>query len=258
MTGLSLDAISFSYPKQAVLDKVSCRFDQGKFHVILGPNGSGKTTLLDILSGFSKPDSGCAYLGSTPLINLSKRDIARQISLVSQDYNIRFPFTVEEVVLMGRHPFIDRFSRPTKEDFSLVEEVMHHTGINHLKHKKMTEISGGEKQRSVFARALCQNTPFLLLDEAFANMDIRHTLELLKLLKEYVRRKNKTVIAVLHDLNMAAQWADTALMIKAGRVLIHGDIDTVFTDTNIQAIFDVEPRVAFNEYTRSKQVFFLA
>ena len=258
MTDLTLEDISFSYPKHTVLQAVSCRFSQGKFHVILGPNGSGKTTLLDILSGFSKPDSGCVRLGSAPLHRLGKREIAKQISLVSQDYNIRFPFTVEEVVLMGRHPFIERFSRPTKEDFSLAKEVMQLTGISHLKHNRMTEISGGEKQRSVFARALCQNTPFLLLDEAFANMDIRHTLELLKLLKRYVRHENKTVIAVLHDLNMAAQWADTLLMIKEGRVLFQGTTDAVFTDKNLKAVFDIEPQIAFNDFTQSKQAFFQA
>jgi iron complex transport system ATP-binding protein len=254
--GMGMDNISFSYPGHPVLHNVSCCFETGRFHAVLGPNGSGKTTLLDILSGFTAPDTGSLQLNGTRATRFSKREAARTMALVSQDYEIRFPFTVEEVVLMGRHPYIDRFSRPSATDVAKAEEAMALTGILHLKHNRITEISGGEKQRSVFARALCQDTPFLLLDEAFANMDIHHTIQLLSVLKQHTDSGAKTVIAVLHDLNQAAAWADTLLLLKDGRVLEHGDTASVFTESNIKTVFNVEARVRFSRFTSSLQAAF--
>lgn len=254
--GLVLENISFAYPGHRVLHDVSCSFDPGQFHVILGPNGSGKTTLLDVMSGFSVPDSGTTALSGVPTTNLSKRALARKVSLVTQDYDIRFPFSVEEIVLMGRHPYIDRFSRPSAKDISKAEEAMALTGISHLRHKRITEISGGERQRSVFARALCQDTPYLLLDEAFANMDIRHTLQLLHLLKQFTEKGEKTVIAVLHDLNLAASWADQLLFLRDGQVFAQNKTQTAFTEANIQSVFEVDSEIAYNPYTQSLQAAF--
>ena len=255
---LKMENINFSYPGQPVLRNISCRFKPGRIHVILGPNGSGKTTLIDLMAGLSTPHDGQVQYDSVPLKALSKIALARKISLVSQNYDIRFPFSVEEVVLMGRHPYIDRFSRPSAKDHALAKEAMTLTGIAHMKDKKVTELSGGEKQRCVFARALCQNTPVLLLDEAFSNMDIHHTLHLLSILKQSTAKHNKTIIAVLHDINLAAGWADTLLFLKSGRIIEQGPTDAVFTEETIKKVFDVASRVEFNSYSHSRQAFFRA
>jgi len=255
---LTLENINFSYPGYPVLQDISCRFREGQIHVILGPNGSGKTTLIDIMSGLSSPNRGRVQLGSVPIASLAKIDIARKISLVSQNYDIRFPFSVQDVVLMGRHPYIDRFSHPSAKDRSLAEEAMLLAGINHLKHKKVTELSGGEKQRCVFARALCQDTPNLLLDEAFSSMDIHHALRLLNILKQSAADHLKTIVAVLHDINLAATWADSILFLKSGQVIAHGPTEEVFTEINIKKSFDVTSRVEFNSFSHSLQAFFKA
>ncbi|MEH0018794.1 MAG: ABC transporter ATP-binding protein [Desulfobacter sp.] len=250
--------ISFSYGEAPILRDLSCTFSHGRFHAILGPNGSGKTTLLDIISGFTSPDNGEIRLGTSGLGTMSRRTAAQTMALVSQNYAVNFPFTVYEVVLMGRHPYVDRFSHPTRQDRDLAVNAMSITGITHLKDRKITELSGGEKQRCIFARALCQDTPVLLLDEAFSNMDINHTLHLLALLKKEVVSREKTVIAVLHDLNLAASWSDTLVFLKDGAIKARGNTADVFTEQNIQTVFNVDAKVEFNEYAQARQAYFKA
>ncbi len=247
---------SFAYGNAPILKRVNCNFKRGEFHSIIGPNGSGKTTLLDIVSGFLPPDQGRVLLGDTTIKKISKRNLAKSIALVSQNYAVNFPFSVREVVLMGRHPYIDRFSHPGKQDLEIADEIMNQTGIFHLKDRKITQLSGGEKQRCIFARALCQDTPVLLLDEAFSNMDISHTLHLLAVLKKQVRTVKKTVIAVLHDLNLASAWSDSLVFLKNGQIRARGKTEDVFTRENIQAVFNVNAKVDFNDYTQSKQAYF--
>jgi len=249
---------SFSYGDTIILKDLSCTFKHGLFHAVLGPNGSGKTTLMDVISGFTPAEKGLIQLGENKITAFSKRELAKTIALVSQNYGINFPFTVYEVVLMGRHPYIDRFSHPLNEDHEQVDEVMSLTGISHLKHRKITELSGGEKQRCIFARAMCQTTPVLLLDEAFSNMDINHTLHLLGLLKGEMKRRKKTIIAVLHDLNLAAAWADSMVFLKRGKIIAQGDTASVFTRENIKTVFNVDAKVEFNDYIEAKQAYFKA
>jgi len=255
---ISIQNTGFSYGDTPILRDINCDFQTGGFHSIIGPNGSGKTTLLDIISGFLPPDRGHVLVGEIPIKKLGKRDLAKSIALVSQNYAVNFPFTVREVVLMGRHPYIDRFSNPGIQDLDMADKIMDQTGISHLRQRKITELSGGEKQRCIFARALCQDTPVLLLDEAFSNMDIRHTLHLLGLLKEQVQKAKKTVIAVLHDLNLASAWSDSLVFLKKGQILAKGQTAEVFTRENIRTVFNVDAKVEFNDYTQAKQAYFKA
>lgn len=253
---ITLQNISFSFEKTPIIQELSARLIPGNFYSILGPNGSGKTTLLDMISGFYTPNKGKILLENRDISSLSKKKIAQKISLVSQNYDINFPFSVEEVVMMGRHPFIDRFSQPCLQDVDLVSQVMDITEISHLKQRRITELSGGEKQRCIFARALCQDTPIMLLDEAFSNMDIKHTLHMLSLVKRAVQETHKLVVCVLHDLNLAASWSDEILFLKNGMIKAQGKTQDVITQEMIEKVFDVKPKVEFNEYVQAKQVYF--
>jgi len=255
---IKLHNIGFSYGKTPIIRELSCTFSPGKFYGIIGPNGSGKTTLLDMICGFLSPDHGQVFLDETNISVLSQKQIAQKLSLVSQNYYINFPFSVEEVVMMGRHPYIDRFSHPGKADEKRVSTVMDITGISHLKKRKVTELSGGEKQRCIFARALCQDTPVLLLDEAFSNMDINHTLHMLGIIKETIQETRGTVICVLHDLNLAAGWADKILFLKNGEIKAMGKTGEVMTRENIELVFNVKSKVEFNDYVQANQVYFKA
>ncbi len=253
---INLHNLCFSHGDTPIIRELSCNFSPGKFYGILGPNGSGKTTLLDLITGFLPPDKGQVLLDKTDILALSQKQIARKLSLVSQNYYINFPFSVEEVVMMGRHPYINRFSQPSKIDVDRVCQVMDITGISKLKQRKITELSGGEKQRCIFARALCQDTPVLLLDEAFSNMDINHTLQFLSIIKKMVRKTKVTIICVIHDLNLAAAWADEILFLRNGEIQDKGKTRDIMTRENIEQVFNVESKVEFNEYVQAKQVYF--
>ncbi len=253
---LTLHNISFAYDNDIVIKNIDCSFISGNFYSIIGPNGSGKTTLLDLLSGFLKPGTGTIDIDKNPVLSLSKKQIAKNIALVSQDYSINFPFSVKDVVMMGRHPYIPRFSHPSDEDLDKVQLMMEVTGILHLQDRKVNELSGGERQRCVFARALCQDTQVLLLDEAFSNMDINHTLQMLSLVRQSVKQKDKLVISVFHDLNMASNWSDALLMLKKGEIKAFGNSQDVLSQQTIKNVFNVDSIVEFNEHVQAKQVYY--
>lgn len=253
---LTLHDICFAYDRDRIIKNISCSFVSGNFYSIIGPNGSGKTTLLDLISGFLKPDIGHIDIDQAPVQSLSKKEISKKMALVSQDYTINFPFSVKDVVMMGRHPYIPRFSHPSESDMEQVEVMMEVCGIHHLHDRKINELSGGERQRCVFARALCQDTPVLLLDEAFSNMDINHTLHMLQLVKRSVKEKNKLVISVFHDLNLASTWSDALLMLKHGKINAFGNSQEVLTQDTIKEVFDVASIVEFNEHVQAKQVYY--
>ena len=256
MKAITIENLSFSYGLQPIIKEVSCNFDAGQFYSILGPNGSGKTTLLDLISGFLNPEKGSILIEDQPIKQLTKKRISQKISLVSQDYAINFPFPVKNIVMMGRHPYIPRFSQPSDRDHEMVADIMDQCGISHLKDRKITELSGGEKQRCVFARALCQDTPILILDEAFSNMDIRHTLQMLRIVKHAVQQENRMVISVFHDLNMAAAWSDAVLMLKQGKIQAFGPVPDIITRETIRDVFNIESIVEFNQHVNANQIFF--
>lgn len=251
-----MEHIHFYHGDTQVLKDVNCRFSPGRFYAVLGPNGSGKTTLLDLMCGFRTPEKGRVFLGNDLVASLARRRVAQTISLVSQSYEINFPFLVKEVVMMGRHPHIDRFSHPSRADSLAVQKAMEVTGITHLENRHITELSGGEKQRCVFARALCQDARVLLLDEAFSSMDIHHSFHLLGLLKKAVRKDNKTVIAVLHDINLAAGFSDEMVFLKNGEITAMGNTDDVLTRETIQTVFNMKSKVEYNAYVQAIQAYF--
>ncbi len=251
-----LNNISFTYAVDHILQNISCEFESGNFYSIIGPNGSGKTTLIDIISGFLTPDKGKIDIDNTSISFFSKRQLSKTIAIVSQDYTINFPFRVKDIVMMGRHPYIPRFSHPSNSDMELVETIMDSCDISGLRDRKINELSGGERQRCVFARALCQDTPLLLLDEAFSSMDINHTLHMLQLVKQLVKEKNKLVISVFHDLNLASSWSDSILMLKNGTINAFGISGDVLTPDSIKTVFNVRAYVEFNKKVKAKQVYY--
>ncbi|MCG8564974.1 MAG: ABC transporter ATP-binding protein [Desulfobacterales bacterium] len=253
---IQVQHIDFSHGDTAVISQLSCCFAPGKFHGIVGPNGSGKTTLIDLIAGFHKPSSGQILLGDRPLQSWTATERARQLTRISQNETIGFPFTVEEVVLMGRHPHIPRFTAPSHRDWRRVEQAMEQAGVTEFKHRAITELSGGEQQRCLFARALCQDTPLLLLDEAFSNMDIHHTLAMLSQLRKMVAHQGKTIIAVLHDLNMAAAHCDDLFFLKKGKIQAQGPTDVVLTAEQLEQTFNIETQIRRNSYVQAKQIDF--
>jgi len=251
-----LTDVSFAYDSVLVLKNISFDLHRGNFYGIVGPNGCGKTTLLDLLIGNRTPKSGTVTFSGKTVSSYQRRDLARRISLVPQEFDTGFGYTVEEVVLMGRHPYIKRFASPSVQDWQYVEHAMKTIGINELKNCYTNELSGGQKQRAVVARALAQNTDVLIFDEATSSLDVKYTLEILNVARHLVQNENRTVIAVIHNLNLAAAYCDEIIFMKNGRIHQYGPTAQVMTSETIQSVFDVTTEVSHDNFSQTYQISF--
>lgn len=255
--GFKLEKVSYAYGAHPAVDGVSLSLSPGRFYAVIGPNGCGKTTLLDLLCGHKRPDSGEIYYNDCRLQDYGKRQLAQQMALVPQEYRVNFPYTAREVVAMGRYPHIGRFSAPSADDMAFVDTVLAECRADHLAGRYMTELSGGEKQRVIFARAMAQQTQVLLLDEPCANLDVKHALRLLDLAADRVACDGATVVAVMHDINLAARYADEFVFMKAGRVSAAGKTNEIFDANVLRAVFEVDVRLSYEAAVDAPQVVFL-
>lgn len=244
---LTINNLTFSYDKISVLKDINFHVSSGKFISILGPNGSGKTTLLKNICGLLKPNEGTILLHDKEISNLNKKDFAKVISVVHQYNNIGFSFSVFDTVLMGRFPYINKFKGETKKDIKIVEEAMQNTGVWNLRNKDIREISGGERQRVMIARALVQEPELLVLDEPISNLDVKFQISILNLCKKLNEEKGLTIITTLHDINLAAQYSDSILLLDKGQIAAQGKPKNVLTPKNIEDVYEVEVEILNSE-----------
>jgi len=246
---LRCDTVSFAYDKIAALSSVSVEITPGEIFGLLGPNGSGKSTLLRLMSGVTSPRSGQILFAGQNLQTYEREALARQIAVVPQESRIELPFSVLEVVLMGRSPYLKRFGFEQARDLAIAQHAMEHTGVSTLATREIHELSGGERQRVVLARALAQEPQLLLLDEPTAFLDIKHQVEVYDLLKRLSRQQGLTVVAIMHDLNLAALYCDRVALLKSGKVFAQGTPEQVLTYVNIKAVYDTEVYIGMNDIT---------
>lgn len=222
------------------LKGVSVSVVPGDFTAIMGPNGSGKTSLLNIMSAGLKPTSGSVFLNGKPLSSISHVELARQIGFLPQGIRVDFPFTVREIVMMGRYPHIGYTGRERKEDRNIAESAMEMAGVLHLSDRLLYQLSGGERQRVFLAQALTVRPRLLILDEPVANLDIKYKLGIMELLTKLNREEGLTVILTIHDLDMACKYPDKIIFIKDGSVAGAGPKTLMMTPENIERIFEVQ------------------
>lgn len=251
-----LSDVSFSYRQTRVLAGIDLQLNCGKFYGLLGANGSGKSTLIELLMGGHKAMTGEVLYKGKAIESYSRQDLARQLALVPQNFSMNFEYHVSDVVLMGRHPHIPRFSSPAQSDLQAVEEAMQIMDISHLRSRPVSALSGGELQRVVMARALAQETEVLILDEATSNLDIHHTIAIMQVMRKRVEEKGLTVIAAIHDLNLAAAFCDECLVLKEGHLFDHGPVTELFTSDLLQQAFAVEATVHHHENDNRPQIQF--
>ncbi|NPV90732.1 MAG: ABC transporter ATP-binding protein [Firmicutes bacterium] len=242
--------LGFCYGDHPALHEISLHFREGGFYGILGPNGSGKTTLVNLLCGVLRPSYGSVVWGGRELNRCKRAEIARSFAVVPQDNPVNFPFTVQEIVMMGRKPHLGRLSRLREEDLEIVFDCMRQCGVLEFAEKPVTSLSGGERQRVILARALAQTPQVLFLDEATSNLDICYKLELLNLINQMKRERGLTVIAVMHDLNLAGIFCDYFMYLNDGRVFCEGPAERVFNEEVIREVFKVRVEIKQDSATR--------
>ena len=228
------------YGPKTVLKNLNFTLSQGRFYAIIGPNGSGKSTLLKILTGALHASKGDACFQGKMLKDYRVEELARSLAVINQGGSISFPFRCLEIVMMGRHPHIKRSQRFSETDMEIVYDAMRKTETLEFAETLITEISGGEFQRVMFARALAQKPQVLLLDEAFSGLDISHHIRSLRLLQEHVRADNLTVVMIMHDLNLAYLFSDSVLVLKKGKIQGFDCPKTLLNEAFVQAVFDVK------------------
>ncbi len=248
---LTVDGVECRYGSVKVLEDVNLSVKGGDFVGILGPNGSGKTTLLKSISRSLKPHKGTILLNETDIYSLKSVDVAKQMAVVPQETSIGFNFSALDIVLMGRNPHMKRFQMESEKDMAVARKVMNLTNIWHLAERPINELSGGEKQRVIIARALAQEPKILLLDEPLTHLDIMNQLEIMDLVKDLCVKEKLVVLAVFHDFNLAARYCNSAIMLKDSKIFAAGSLTDVLTSENIKSVFNVDAIVQKHLVTNS-------
>ncbi len=251
MYSIEVKNLKFSYRESLVLKGLSFNIKKGEFVSIIGPNGSGKSTLLKTLNNLYKPNSGDILIEGKNVEDYSKRDLAKIVGFVPQDTTIDYEFTVEDIIMMGRHPYKGRFQKEDKIDYKIVNDVMEMTNTLKFKDSLITEISGGERQRVIIAKALAQNPSIILLDEPTSHLDINHQIELLNLLRTLNKEKGTTIVLVIHDINLAARFSDDIILLNEGEIIGIGNPEDVITAKNIEKAYNLDVAIENNKYTNT-------
>ncbi|OHW62342.1 putative siderophore transport system ATP-binding protein YusV [Andreesenia angusta] len=241
--------LSWSYGEEKVLRGIDFQVEVGKFYSVIGPNGSGKTTLFKLISSALELKGGSIYLNERDAKTYTKKELAKTVATVPQNTAVEFDFSVEDIVMMGRSPYLRRFQSESEVDLEIVECAMKMVDIVHLREKKINGISGGERQRAIIARAIAQSADIMLLDEPISHIDLRYQIELLDTVRKLNREKGVTVVAILHDLNLAAEYSDKLFLISKGEIVAKGSPEEVLTASNIEEVYGLKVNLVENPET---------
>ncbi len=250
---LKVDNLSFSYDKQCLIDNVSFQVNKGEFVGIIGPNGSGKSTILKNVYRAFTPTSGNITLEGENLFKLPYKKSAKKMAVVGQENELHFDFLVEEIVSMGRSPHKKLFEIDTEKDKEIINNALVSLGIEHLAKRNYLNLSGGEKQRVLIARAIAQESKFLILDEPTNHLDISYQLQIFEL----IQNMDVTVLSAIHDLNLAALFCDRLLVLQNGKIVLQGTPEEVLTPENIFNIYSVQSLVEVNKVTNRLNISYI-
>jgi iron complex transport system ATP-binding protein len=251
---LSLKKVGFKYDQSWALRHFDLDIHAGELLAVLGPNGSGKSTLLNVIDGILTPQEGQVLLRGRSVSEYTRSGVAKEVAMVAQESHFRFSFTALEVVLMGRFPHLERFQFEGKRDMEVAFTALQATHCLDLTERSIHELSGGEKQRVLVARALAQEPTVILLDEPTSFLDLRFKKEIFDLISSLTHKKGLSVLVVSHDIDLAAQYCDRMVMLKEGRVYSMGLPGDVITASNIEAVYECPVIVDKNPAAGSPRV----
>ena len=264
---LQVDNLCLGYQKENILQDISFSINKGEFISVIGPNGSGKTTLIKAISKYITPRQGGIYLNGKNIQSLSGKELARDIAVVMQSAD-PVAMSVEDYVLLGRLPFMEKFQFfESRKDIEIVRNYMALTDILKLKTSRMNEISGGERQLASIARALTQNPSLVVLDEPTSHLDITHQVQILDLISSLKQKLSLTVLMVLHDLNLAAEYSDRLILLNKPKVKLNlksstiyktGTPDEVITESSILEVYNTRVLVRKNPVSNKPSVFLVS
>ncbi len=253
---LDIRDIDVYYGNRKILYGISFTVNEGEFVGIIGPNGTGKTTLIKTITGVLKPRAGAIFLDGTNIERLDRKEIARIMAVVPQSTPVTPMFTVQDVVLMGRYPHLkNRFNTfESESDLKIADEIMRLTDVYNLADRSMDNLSGGERQEVIIARALAQQPKILLLDEPTSNLDIKHQIKILELVKGLTVNNEITALMAIHDLNLAARFCDRLILLHNHRIQSIGEPEIVLTKENIKEAYEVDVEVNYISLINSLHV----
>ncbi len=246
-TTVKVDQLSFAYDQAVILKNIQLAVKKSEFVTIIGPNGSGKTTLLKHIGKLITPPEKAVFLNGSDITALSTKQMAKQVSLLAQYNQYDYDYSCYDIVMMGRFVHLNTFKGETKADIKIVEQSMHDTGTWQFRNRAITELSGGERQRVALARNMAQDADIILLDEPITFLDIQHQIEVMKNIKRFAKKYNKTVIAVLHDLNFALKFSDRLILLSDGQIISAGTPNAVLTEDNIKNAYGIAVKLVKKE-----------
>jgi len=244
---LAVEDICFSYREKRILNDITFSVKAGEICGLLGPNGSGKTTLLKCINRILENESGSIRIKGRNIAGFSREDIARLMASVPQELNIVFAFTVMQIILMGGTSRFGFSGIPVKRDYSNAMEILEELCIEHLAERRYNELSGGEKQMVLIARALFQKTDILLLDEPISHLDFKRQHTIMELIKKITRDRGLTTLITLHDPNAAGRYCDRLIMLNRGCIVHQGLRDKVFHAESLEAIYDMRIKIEYTD-----------
>jgi iron complex transport system ATP-binding protein len=252
--GILVESLTWHPQKDSkpILENLNCLIEKGHIYGIIGPNGSGKTSLVKNILRFIEAEEGTIILDEIHLKNYKRNELAKQIALVPQNTTLDCSFCAYDIVMMGRIPYQKRFEDASETDKEIVQKAMQITDCYELKYKSVATLSGGEVQRVVTARAIAQDTQWLVLDEPTSSLDVKHQIELMDFLIKLNERKEKTIIAVLHDINIAAVYCNRIIMMKDGKIHSNGKTQEILTIENLSDVYEVDFEILENPRTGKK------
>ena len=245
---IKLKDFSYSIGKKQLLKNINIDFEKGKTYGIIGPNGAGKSTLLKSIMRINEPMKDSIYLEGKDICEYSIKEYSKKLAFVFQENSRDVDFTVEEIIMMGRYPYMELLGSESKEDIEIVANVMKRLDIEKFKDRYISELSGGEAQKVFIARALAQGTDILLLDEPTSMLDIHNSVDIMNLVEGMKKENNLTIIMVLHDLNIAFTYCDEIILIENGELIINNNRESVIDSGKLEVVY--KDKIKIIEYDK--------